>query len=51
MARKSRLEKLTISLLKQGSMREAILREPSAYTSHTVAAIDPSHLPRIKARD
>ncbi len=42
MARKPKLEKLTISLLKQGSTREAVLREPSAYTSHTVAAIDPS---------
>ena len=42
MARKPKLKKLTISLLKQGSAREAILREPSAYTSHTVAAIDPS---------
>jgi uncharacterized protein (TIGR04141 family) len=42
MARKPRLEKLTISLLKQGSTRQAVLREPSAYTSHTVAAIDPS---------
>jgi uncharacterized protein (TIGR04141 family) len=42
MARKPRLEKLTISLLKPGSTRKAVLREPSAYSPHTVAAIDPS---------
>jgi uncharacterized protein (TIGR04141 family) len=42
MARKPRLEKLTISLLKPGSTREAVLRNRSAYSSHTVAAIAPS---------
>lgn len=42
MARKPRLEKLTISLLKQGVKREEILREPSLYASHTVIAVDPS---------
>jgi uncharacterized protein (TIGR04141 family) len=41
MARKPRLEKLTIALLKLGSTREAVLRNLSGYSSHTVAAIDP----------
>ena len=41
MARKPRLEKLTVSLLKEGFTRRDALRDPDALTGYRVTAIAP----------